>query len=328
MYRTFRPFAAPIGMALLASILLTPAPACAEPARPVIQKLGTIDVDLVETSPVVFKGKVYRYEYVRQGYWDNQTGDSYFRFVDHETGEATPAFAKGFHLGSAFVDGDTAIVTAVNIWDGEQIDVFTSKDLQTWEHWNALNLPSYGIFNTSLCKADETYVLMFEIGKPDELAGNRFTAQFATSTDLKSWELKPPACNYAKDRYTAPHALRYHEGFYYNFYLEAVNGGYEQYVVRSRDLINWVSSPLNPVLKASDEDKTMVNRKLPQELQTRVRNAVNLNNSDMDFCEFEGKLVINYSWGNQRGVEHLAEAVYDGTEADFLTGWFPENETE
>ncbi len=30
--------------------------------RPKIEKLGTIDCDLVETTPVVFKGKVYRFE--------------------------------------------------------------------------------------------------------------------------------------------------------------------------------------------------------------------------------------------------------------------------
>ena len=63
--------------------------------RPLIVKLGTIDCDLVETTPVVFKGKLYRFEYVRIGYEANKTGDSYFRFIDHETGAATPAFAKG-----------------------------------------------------------------------------------------------------------------------------------------------------------------------------------------------------------------------------------------
>lgn len=39
---------------------------------------------------------------------------------------------------------------------------------------------------------------------------------------------------------------------------------------------------------------------------------------------FAGKLIIDYSWGNQRGVEHLAEAVYDGGLAGFLRGFFPQ----
>ena len=75
--------------------------------RPLIIKSGTIDADLVETTPVVFQNRVYRFEYIRKGYWDNKTGDSYFRFVDHENGTPSKPFAKGFHLGSAFVHNGT-----------------------------------------------------------------------------------------------------------------------------------------------------------------------------------------------------------------------------
>src|SRR5438046_10300176 len=34
-------------------------------ARPLIKKLGTIDCDMVETTPVVLKNCLYRFEYVR-----------------------------------------------------------------------------------------------------------------------------------------------------------------------------------------------------------------------------------------------------------------------
>ena len=293
-----------------------------EAQKPQIIKLGTIDCDLVETSPVVFHGKVYRFEYVRPGYWNNHTGDSYFRFVDHETGEPTPSFAKGFHLGSAFVENNTVYVTAVNIWDGEQVHIFSSTDLKNWNHWMAFHLAGYGIFNTSMTKAGNKYVLMFEIGKPESEAGKRFTARFATSTDMKNWQVLPSQYNYAKDRYTAPHCLRYLDGYYYDFYLEAYNG-YETRVVRSKDLEHWEASPLNPVLKASKDDKKIANKKLPDKLQKRIKAAEDINNSDIDFCEFNGKLIINYSWGNQRGEEFLAEARYNGTLEQFLKGWFP-----
>ena len=55
----------------------------------------------------------------------------------------------------------------------------------------------------------------------------------------------------------------------------------------------------------------------------RIATAENANNSDLDFAEFNDKTVIYYSWGNQHGVEHLAEAVFNGSEKDFLTGFFP-----
>ncbi len=296
--------------------------------KPHITKLGTIDCDLVETTPVVFKGRLYRFEYVRGRYWDNKTGDSYFRFIDHESGRAGKPFGRGYHLGNAFVDGDTVFVTAVDIWDGELVDVFASHDMEHWESWNALNLPGYGLFNTSVCRAEGSYVLMFEVGKPPEIAGVRFTARFATSRDMKQWELTPPECTYSKDRYTAPHCLRHLDGYYYNFYLEALPSGYEQYVVRSTDLIHWESSPLNPVLRASDEDRQIANPSLTAEQRERVGKAENCNNSDIDFCEYEGHVVINYSWGNQHGVEHLAEARFNGALGEFLTGWFPIKEAE
>ena len=297
--------------------------------KPQINKLGTIDCDLVETTPVVFRDRLYRFEYVRPRYYANHTGDSYFRFVDHVNGECSPPFAQGYHLGNVFVEGDTAVVTGADIWDGEQVDLFVSRDLETWEQWNGLNLPGYGIFNTSLCRADDRYVLMFEVGKPPEVAGVRFTARFATSADLRQWELTPPECTYEKGRYTAPHCLRHLDGWFYNFYLEVVREGYEghgyeQYVVRSRDLVRWEQSPLNPVLRASEGDRCIASDRLSEAHRQRIATAVDINNSDIDFCEFEGRVVINYSWGNQQGCEHLAEAVFEGTEAEFLKGWFPD----
>jgi hypothetical protein len=93
--------------------------------------------------------------------------------------------------------------------------------------------------------------------------------------------------------------------------------------VRSRDLIEWENSPFNPVLKAGDEDRVVRNPLLPEAQRRRIAAARNCNNSDIDFCEWQGSLVINYSWGDQVGTEFLAEAVYHGTQEQFLRGWFP-----
>jgi hypothetical protein len=155
--------------------------------KPLIEKLGTLDCDMVETTPIVFKDKVYRFEYVRTNYWDNKTGDSYFRFVDHKTGKRTTPFAKGFHFGSASVLDGIVYVTAVDKGDGERISIFKSTDLEHWDSWLALELPGWGMFNTSMIKAKDKYVLMFEVGKPEIEAGERFTAHFATSTNDNCW---------------------------------------------------------------------------------------------------------------------------------------------
>jgi len=297
------------------------------PEKPIIKKLGTIDCDMVEATPVVFHDKLYRFEYVRNNYEPNKTGDSYFRFIDVETGNATPAFAKGYHLGSAYIEGDTAYVFGVDIWDGERIQVFWSKDLENWSDKPALVLKDWGIFNTSVCKGkDGKYFMAFEIGRPPEETGVGFTNRFAESDDLLNWKLTPPEYVYSKDRYTACPALRYlDDGYYYMIYLEAKAGpSYVPYIVRSKDLINWEISPLNPVLQFSDDDKVIANPKLTSDQRKRIAEAVNINNSDVDLCEFDGKVIIYYSWGNQQGIEHLAEAVYEGSLESFLKGFFPE----
>ena len=292
--------------------------------RPTIKRLGTIDLLMVETTPVVFKDRLYRFEYVRDSYPANKTGASYFRFIDVESGKATPPFAKGRHLGCAFVEGDTVYAFGVDRWGGSKLSVFRSKDMEKWEDRLALELPGWELFNTSICKADGRYVMAVEVGAPKEVVGVPFTVFFAESKDLLAWKLLPRECAYSKEKYTACPALRYLDGHFYMLYLEARPGpAYETFIVRSKDLRRWESSRLNPVLSFSDEDKKIANPKLTAEQKKTIAQAKNLNNSDLDLCEYKGKTVIYYSWGNQQGNEFLAEAVYEGALADFLRGFFP-----
>ena len=47
-----------------------------------------------------------------------------------------------------------------------------------------------------------------------------------------------------------------------------------------------------------------------------------MNKSDLELCEYLGRTVLYYSWGNQHGNEFLAEAWYEGPMADFLHSYF------
>lgn len=311
---------AAFSVACLASILATvqaAEPPVDDEGRPLIEKLGTVALDKVENSPVVFKGQLYLFQ-----------GRGGFHFINLKTGKKSPVMARGHAFGNAFVDGDTMVVSGSKV--GPAVYLFTSKDLEHWESYKAFDLPEgFKVYNTSICKDDDGYAMMFEIGEPPEMAGARFTAMFARSKDLKDWKVLPPECNYSKDRYTAPHALRYLDGYYYDFYLELNRDdydphGFEMCVVRSKNFIDWEPSPLNPVLRPSEDDRKIANPALSEEARQRIATAKNINNSDIDFCEYQGHVEIFYSWGNQRGIEHLARAVYHGTLEQFLRGWFPE----
>lgn len=136
-------------------------------------------------------------------------------------------------------------------------------------------------------------------GSPPEVVGVRFTVRFAVSRDLRD------CC--------------------YMFYLEKYPGpNWATHLVRSKDLAKWEESPLNPVLAHSETDKIIRNYEIPAGERRRIESTVNVNNSDIDLCEYRGKTIIYYSWGTQHGDEFLAEAEYDGTLKDLLEGFFPE----
>jgi hypothetical protein len=296
-----------------------------EPAPgPRIRKLGTIDLDLVEATPVVFNNRLYRFEYIRPGYTANQTGDSYFRFVDVSSGETSRPFAHTFDLGSAFTEAGVMWVFAVDHWDGERVCAFRSVDLEQWEQIPALHLPGWGLFNTSVTRAGERYVMAIEVGKPADVAGVPFTTLFAESANLREWSLLPESHVFTKERYSACPSIRFVDGWFYMTYLEACPGPtYETHIVRSRDLKRWESSPLNPVLRAEpDLDRKIANPRLTAKEREKISKATDINNSDFDFCEFQGNTYITYSWGNQQGTEFLAEAIFEGPIDRFLKAYF------
>ena len=95
------------------------------------------------------------------------------------------------------------------------------------------------------------------------------------------------------------------------------------YIARSRDLKDFELGVINPVMWFDNDDKKVIcpERFAPEELDY-IAHAVNCNNSDFDMCDYQGKTVITYSWGNQYGKEFLALAEYDGTQEEFLKSFF------
>ncbi|MAF10071.1 hypothetical protein CMK11_06425, partial [Candidatus Poribacteria bacterium] len=71
----------------------------------------------------------------------------------------------------AYSDGDTVYVSAVRVWGSQAITMFASKDLENWESWTALDVPGFTFYNTSICKADDRYVISLEFLKPMEQSG-------------------------------------------------------------------------------------------------------------------------------------------------------------
>ena len=309
------------------------------PKRPLIRKLGTIECNnIVETTPLVWKGELYRFEVVRRKsfcagnanqYWQDLEDDPCLRFIHVRSNTSTPLFAEGHSFGFAYAENDVMyVVTGKNRdWGSDGLVFYRSTDLENWEEYTRLDLPGWKTYNMNIAKMGDTYTLMIEISAPVEECGPYpYTFRFAQSKDLTNWELMPSEYVFQKDRYSGSPSIYTLEGdphFYVGYLEEYPNYRFGNSLARSKDLINWEYSPINPVLMYDDiEDRKIGSPFLTPADRERIANALNINNSDMELCEYLGRTIIYYSWGDQKGTEFLAEACYEGSMKDFLTGFF------
>lgn len=301
------------------------------PKKPLVKK-GTLKIGVVETTPVVFHDRLLRFEWIRNHGWGKASGATqdvgYYHFIDMETEEEVcPPFALDHSFGCCYAEDGVMYVQGVRgNGGGNTLACMRSEDLIHWEMGEPIVFPEeIRLYNTSCCKGKDGYVLAIEIGGKHPAVGRAFTIIFATSQDLMHWELMDMMeVSYSRERYTACPVLRYYDGYYYMIYLEAMPlRRYVPYIVRTKDLKEFESSPINPVMFYSDEDKALSpTARFTEEQKEFIRCALNCNNSDVDLCNWKGKTVLTYSWGNQVGKEFLAWAEYDGSEQEFLESFF------
>lgn len=301
------------------------------PRRKTLKKLGTVKISVVETTPVVWKEKLLRFEWARNRLWgadggiDREIGC--YHIVDMETETTVCEFAYNHAFGCCYTDGEKIYAHGVRgSGGGNIIDTFVSSDLENWEESTAIVLPeNLKIFNTSVCRAGDKYVMAIEIGGNAPEVGIGFTCVFAESTDLINWSMMDMMeYSYSRDRYTACPCIRYYDGYYYIICLERLPfHRWVPYIARTRDLRDYEMGDINPFMWFDNDDKKVIcpDRFTQKELDY-IENAINCNVSDIDMCEYNEKTIITYSWGNQLGKEFLALAEYDGTEEEFLKSFF------
>ena len=313
------------------------------PTRPYIRKLGTIACNnIVETTPLIWKGELYRFEVVRRKsftsntvitHWSELDDAPCLRFIHVRSNTATPLFAEEHTFGFPYVIGDTMyVVTGVGRnWGAETLDLLRSDDLVTWEKYGEINLPGWKIYNMNIAQKDGIYTLMIEISAPKEEAGDHpFTFRFLQSRDMTNWELLPREYVFQKDRYAGSPSIYTFDAdpYYYVGYLELYPPrGFGQSIARTKDFINWEYSLINPILMYNEfEDKRIASPFLTPSDRKRIEEALDINNSDMEMCEYLGRTLIYYSWGDQRGTEFLAEAWYEGPMHELLRAFFEPKE--
>jgi len=283
----------------LYSAIVPPTPAHAVPAP---ERKEVIARNLCEVSNVHWQGRLCRLECIRPG--EGGTGSDYYLLLrDAETGAELARFAEGYGLASALVDGDTFHAFASRWEEGNWNDVtwFSSKDLVQWETAVAIEQENEHLFNSSVCKGTNGYVMAYESNDP---AYPAFTIKFAESVDLKTWT-KLPEATFGTNRYTACPFITHVNGYYYVLYLERKSPQwfFETFITRTKDLKTWELSAANPVIS-------------PDVL------GEGINVSDPDLIEHEGKTRLYYAAGDQLKWMNIQWAEYDSPMADFLEGWY------
>lgn len=263
------------------------------PTRKRLKKLGTVKINAVETTPVVWNGRLLRFEWVRNNNWGAAGGVERdfgcYSFFDMETETSLCEFADDHSFGCCYAEDGKMFVHGVRGKGGGNIlDCFVSSDLENWEQSVALTFPdNISLYNTSVCKGDGKYVMAIEIGGNHEAVGKPFTVVFAESKDLINWSLLDMMdYSYSRDRYTACPCIRYVDGFYYMVYLEgAPCHRWIPYIVRSRDLKEFELGITNPIMWPDDADKQIIcPERFTAEEKEYIENAVDCNNSDFDMC--------------------------------------------
>ena len=158
----------------------------------------------------------------------------------------------------------------------------------------------------------------------NEHIGVSFTTFFAKSKDLENWEMMPDECSYTPQRYNACPAIRYANGWYYMICLEVLPCyRYASYIYRTQNFLDWQVGFHNPIMMFGDDDrKVKEGCELTDEEMELLQTGLNINNSDIDLFEFEGKTKIYYANGDQMSYSFLCEAEYDGPLDEFLEAFF------
>ena len=278
--------------------LVPPAPG----APGVLVDAELVKRDLCELSPFMWKGRLCHMECVRPG--KGGTREDYHLLIrDAETGEELARFAQGYGLASLIVE-DGRVYAFASRWDDgswRDVTMFSSSDLSHWESSIAIEGEGEQLFNSSVCKGPEGFVMAYESNDP---AYPAFTTKFARSDDLRTWT-KMPQATFGTNRYTACPCIRYADGYYYVLYLEhrGPRHFFETYITRSTDLRSWELSAANPVLTATGLDE-------------------GVNASDPELVELDGKTYVYYAVGDQLTWMNIKRAVYPGTMAEFLASWY------
>lgn len=304
---------------------------------PVLRKTGAVAAD-GEFTPFVWKGRLYRLE---------------CHMIDREDGIELPCviivdvmerkecarFAYGLSYPSGYCEDDKIYVFGMKkrkLPEENDIAVmYCSEDMQTWAEYELFSRPGWRLWNTSVCKGPDGYRMAIEVSLDENIDEGRkkalqpvigvpFTEFFMRSDDLLRWEWLDDDHCYTPERYCACPVLKYSDGYYYMICLEELPlRRYAPYIYRTKDFFTWEIGYHNPIMMPGNEDRKIRDGvEMDEATREWIESCFDINNSDVDMCEFEGKTYFYYGMGDQLSRGIICEAIYDGPLDEYLRRMF------
>ena len=175
-----------------------------------IVKQGRLGSPLVETSPFVFKNRLYLLEN-NQRFWDvpgAKPGDLFHedevRIRDVESQKIVSVALQNHGFGTVLVWKEKAYIFAGNYGQSKpwrhmtEITMTSSADLKNWTKPVTVLQAATNefFFNTAVCRAKNKFILLYET---NDTRWQPFTFRYMESSDLKEWKETPDAI-YGEDK--------------------------------------------------------------------------------------------------------------------------------
>ena len=274
-----------------------------------------------ESTPFIFKGKEYYLLNLSPRHEDMEKSiPEHAVIVDAETGKwGSKRVFENYYFISAYSDpcSDRVFCFASKVengWRSHRIDLIYSDDLENWsEPVIALqDYPGY-VYNTGVTFDGERYVMFLEVRDQ----GKAFGAKFLESKDLIHWKMIEGAAFYNTVSYLGAGAIYYtpEDKYFYITYLDekvAEDGTlhYMTNIARSHDLFKWERGKC-PILEP-DYTHEVLNHK----------GIFEINASDAEFLEVNGKVRAHACGGNQLGAHDWYTCEYDGPMQELFSSFF------
>lgn len=277
-----------------------------------------------EVTPFVFNGRLYRLENfprskafpLREPQYDFHCDEIRVRDVERDC--LVSLVLRNHYFGAGFVWENRVYVFAGDYeadrpwWHIRRIVMTSSDDLIRWTPPRVVleSENNEHLFNTAVCRGPDGFIMLYET---NDARWPPFTFKYCRSQDLVNWTRIPDAI-YGHDKYVGGPALYFEGDWYYTLYLHAMGSTWETRITRSRDLVHWTDAPEGrPFLPHNPR-----HRPFPE----LFPDVYELNASDAELCEWQGRTLVYFLGGNQQGVNDLQVAEFAGSPRELLEHYF------